>query len=69
MAVNSGEIMKVVVTIESDAYQYAEYSYATDKYSKVFDLNASIGDMLEWAKKAIGKPVPLGRLIISELIE
>lgn len=62
--------MKVAVTYETNAYQYSENGYSTDKFTKIFDYElATVKDMLDWARKKQGGPVPLGRLIISEVSE
>jgi len=60
--------MKIAVTIETDAYQYSESGYTTDKYTAVFDSESvTIEDLMKWAEVRIGKRPQLGRLIISEV--
>ncbi len=60
--------MKIAVTIETDAYQYSETGYTTDKYTAVFESDSvTIEDLMIWAERVTGKRPHLGRLIISEV--
>lgn len=62
--------MKICVTIESDAYQYSENGYATDRYSAVYDADKlTVQEMLDFSKRMLGKSLPLNRHILSEVVE
>lgn len=62
--------MKICVTIESDAYQYSENGYATDRYSAVYDTDKlTVQEMLDFSKRMFGKSLPLNRHILSEVAE